>query len=84
MASLEKNRKFSRFYVLNSLVAPPCVLSMCMTVLIVFTTKELYFKHRIVGYLYITEPLITLLCMILTFFIWISVKQNAKRNLIEK
>lgn len=82
MASLEKNRKFPRFYVLNSIVAPPCVLSICITVLIVFTTKEYNSKLGIVGHL--TEPLITLLSMILTFFIWISVKQNTKRNLIEK
>lgn len=82
MASLEKNKKFFHFPILNSTMAPPYVLSICITVLIVFKTKDPFSKHEIVGYL--TEPFITILSMIGTFFICISLKRNTKRYLIEK
>lgn len=82
MSSLQKNERLSHFHVLNSTVASACVLSMCITVLIVFETKDPFSKHEIVGYLIV--PFITLLGMIVTFFIWISLKRNTKKKVIKK
>lgn len=81
MASLQKNERLSHFHVLNCTVASACVLSMCITVLIVFETQNPFSKHEIVGYLIV--PFITL-CVIVTFCIWISLKRNTKKNVIKK
>lgn len=81
MASLQKNERLSHFHVLNSTVTSACVLSMCITVLIVFQTKDPFSKHEIVGYLIV--PFITLLGMIVSFFIWISLKRNTKKKVIK-
>lgn len=88
MASLEKKRKFSHFHVLNSTVAPPYVISIYIytyiyiTVFIVYTTKGLHGKDGFDDYL--SDFIILLLSMIVTVFIWFSVKLNTKKDLMGK
>lgn len=52
MASLEDNKACSSFYNLNSVVAPPCILFVCITIIIVFSTAKHFTNPNVI-------PLIT-------------------------
>lgn len=82
MASLEQNEDVSHFFFINSTVGPTCVLFMCIVVMIVFTTTEPLAIPRPV--VWGTEAIITLLSVIVTFVIWVLVKRNTHKFLIEK
>lgn len=80
MASLEDNKACSSFYNLNSVVAPPCILFVCITIIIVFSTAKHFTYPNVI-------PLITfmtLLSTIVTFVIWFLVNRNKRKYLFTK
>lgn len=80
MASLEDNKACSSFYNLNSVVAPPCILFVCITIIIVFSTAKHFTYPNVI-------PLITfmtLLSTIVTFVIRFLVNRNKRKYLFTK
>lgn len=81
MASVEENGNLSHFYFLNSTVGPTCISFICITIMIVFSTTKPTAKPRLV--VWGTEATMTLLCMIVTFVIWLLVKRNTHKFLFD-
>lgn len=81
MASVEENGNLSHFYFLNSTVGPTFISFICITIMIVFSTTKPTAKPRLV--VWGTEATMTLLCMIVTFVIWLLVKRNTHKFLFD-
>ena len=79
MSNLERNENFSGFSLVNSTLAPTCVLFICIIIMIVFSTTTPIAKPRPV--VWGTEASVTFLSMIVTFVIWFSVKRNRQHFL---
>ncbi|XP_048746279.1 uncharacterized protein LOC125658886 [Ostrea edulis] len=75
-------KPFTRFFYINSTLAPTCILFVCIVILIIFSTSKAIPSPRPV--VWGTEAAITFISMIFTFVIWFLVNRNKHRFLVLK